>query len=235
MCDSCKSIISYIEQLSGLDLNNVFLKVNTEKCKERLIAVGDLVKSTLGPKNKILQCNINGEPDADKLLITNDRATILSKIGVDNLVERVLVVQDDEVGDGTTSVVETENLLAQKIHLQTITTGWRNVTNEALMVLEDVANNNRFLISSNLQQFKSDLMNIARTTLGLKIFQEKKDHFSKLCVDPVLKLHDKTDSQDIQTPKGLGSNLNDSHLEEGFLSEKRICINMPKRIENAPI
>ncbi|CAF0794022.1 unnamed protein product [Rotaria sordida] len=65
--------------------------------------------------------------------------------------------------------------------------------------------------------------------------REKKDHFSKLCVDPVLKLHDKTDSQDIQTPKGLGSNLNDSHLEEGFLSEKRICINMPKRIENAPI
>ncbi|CAF1008360.1 unnamed protein product [Rotaria sordida] len=105
MCDSCKSIISYIEQLSGLDLNNIFLKVNIEKCKERLIAVGDLVKSTLSPKNKILQCNISGEPDADKLLITNDRATILSKIGVDNLVERVLVVQDDEVGDGTTSVV----------------------------------------------------------------------------------------------------------------------------------
>ncbi|CAF4213175.1 unnamed protein product, partial [Rotaria sordida] len=74
------------------------------------IAVGDLVKSTLGRKNKIFQCSIRGEPDADKLLITNDRATILSKIGVDNLVERVLVVniskvQDDEVGDGTTSVV----------------------------------------------------------------------------------------------------------------------------------
>ncbi|CAF3926130.1 unnamed protein product, partial [Rotaria sordida] len=90
---------------------------------------------------------------------------------------------------------ETENLLAHKIHLQTIITGWRNVTNEALIVLEDVANNN----SSNLQQFKSDLMNIARTTLS------------------------------------LGSNLNDSRLEESFLSEKRIRINIPKRIENAPI
>lgn len=67
-----------------------------------------------------------GGPDAGKLLVTNDGATILSKIGVDNPVAKVLVgqyrlitiysiifhllidiskVQDDEVGDGTTSVV----------------------------------------------------------------------------------------------------------------------------------
>ncbi len=77
-------------------------------------------------------------------------------------------VQDDEVGDGTTSVVvlasellrvclflfdiiwfeiicekETENLLAQKIHPQTIISGWRQATNEALRVLEGIAKNNR--------------------------------------------------------------------------------------------
>ncbi|CAF2891300.1 unnamed protein product [Rotaria sp. Silwood2] len=75
------------------------------------LAIGDLVKSTLGPKgmDKILQCNMSGGPDAGKLLVTNDGATILSKIGVDNPVAKVLVdiskVQDDEVGDGTTSVV----------------------------------------------------------------------------------------------------------------------------------
>lgn len=69
---------------------------------------------------------MSGGPDAGKLLVTNDGATILSKIGVDNPVAKVLVgtyrflishemihcfivdiskVQDDEVGDGTTSVV----------------------------------------------------------------------------------------------------------------------------------
>ncbi len=78
-------------------------------------------------------------------------------------------VQDDEVGDGTTSVVvlasellrvkfsfeiiyiyvelfyqETENLLAKKIHPQTVIAGWRKATNEALRVLEGIAKNNRY-------------------------------------------------------------------------------------------
>ncbi|CAF1246873.1 unnamed protein product [Adineta steineri] len=209
------------------------------------LAVGDLVKTTLGPKgmDKILQCHMGDGPDAGGLLVTNDGATILSKIGVDNPVAKVLVdiskVQDDEVGDGTTSVVvlasellrETENLLAQKIHPQTIITGWRKATTEALRVLESIAKNN----SSNLEQFRSDLMNIARTTLSSKILQGKKDYFSKLCVDAVLKLNGKTDLQGIQIIKRLGNNMSDSYLEEGFLLEKRIGINMPKRLENARI
>ena len=46
-------------------------------------------------------------PDGD-VTITNDGATILKAVGVDNPAAKVLVemsrVQDDEVGDGTTSV-----------------------------------------------------------------------------------------------------------------------------------
>ncbi|CAF3310489.1 unnamed protein product [Rotaria socialis] len=209
------------------------------------LAVGDLVKSTLGPKgmDKILQCNMSGGPDAGKLLVTNDGATILSKIGVDNPVAKVLVdiskVQDDEIGDGTTSVVvlasellrETENLISQKIHPQIIISGWRKATQEAVRSLETITKNN----SLNVEQFKNDLMNIARTTLSSKILQGKKDYFAKLCVDAVLKLHGKTDLQSIQIIKRLGNNMSDSYLEEGFLLEKRIGINMPKRIENARI
>ena len=78
-------------------------------------------------------------------------------------------------------------------------------------------------------------MNIARTTLSSKILQGKKDHFSKLCVDAVLKLHvsrppkwpsphdmlffsdvqGRTDLQGIQIIKRLGNNMVDSYLEEG--------------------
>ena len=36
-----------------------------------------------------------------------------------------------------------KNLLAQKIHPQTIITGWRKATNEAVRVLEGAAKNNR--------------------------------------------------------------------------------------------
>ncbi|CAF3687116.1 unnamed protein product [Rotaria sordida] len=128
-------------------------------------------------------------------------------------------------------MIETENLLAQKIHPQIIISGWRKATNEAVRSLESTAKNN----SSNLEQFKNDLMNIARTTLSSKILQGKKDHFAKLCVEAVLKLQGKTDLQGIQIIKRLGNNMSDSYLEEGFLLEKRIGINMPKRIENARI
>lgn len=71
------------------------------------IAIGDLVKSTLGPKgmDKIL---IGHGRNESSLEVTNDGATILKAIGVDNPAAKILVdmsrVQDDEVGDGTTSV-----------------------------------------------------------------------------------------------------------------------------------
>ena len=59
--------------------------------------------------------------------VTNDGATILKAVGVDNPCAKVLVdmskVQDDEVGDGTTSVVvlasellrEAEKLIGKSI------------------------------------------------------------------------------------------------------------------------
>jgi T-complex protein 1 subunit beta len=71
------------------------------------VAIGDLVKSTLGPKgmDKILVSHGRNE---GQVMITNDGATILKAVGVDNPAAKILVdmsrVQDDEVGDGTTSV-----------------------------------------------------------------------------------------------------------------------------------
>lgn len=71
------------------------------------IAIADLVKTTLGPKgmDKILQ-RISEHDQS--VTVTNDGATILKSINLDNAAAKVLVdiarVQDDEVGDGTTSV-----------------------------------------------------------------------------------------------------------------------------------
>lgn len=54
------------------------------------IAIGDLVKSTLGPKgmDKILLCEGREE---GKVEVTNDGATILRSIGVDNPAAKVLI------------------------------------------------------------------------------------------------------------------------------------------------
>ncbi len=65
-----------------------------------------------------------------EVTVTNDGATILKSLHVDNPAAKVLIdcskVQDDEVGDGTTSVCvlagellrEAEKLIEQKIHPQ---------------------------------------------------------------------------------------------------------------------
>ncbi|KAI7095829.1 putative T-complex protein 1 subunit, partial [Hortaea werneckii] len=138
------------------------------------IAVGDLVKSTLGPKgmDKILQSASTGQ-----ILVTNDGATILKSIALDNAAAKVLVniskVQDDEVGDGTTSVAvlaaellrEAEQLVNQKIHPQTIIEGFRIASSAALKALEEQAVDN----SKNTDRFREDLVAIARTTLSSKV------------------------------------------------------------------
>lgn len=57
------------------------------------IAVADLVKTTLGPKgmDKILQ-QLPNDPNArKKITVTNDGATILKSILVDNPAARILV------------------------------------------------------------------------------------------------------------------------------------------------
>lgn len=42
--------------------------------------------------------------------------------------------------------------------------------------------------SANIETFREDLLNIARTTLSSKILSQHKEHFSKLAVDAVLRL-----------------------------------------------
>uniref|UniRef100_G3PP84 T-complex protein 1 subunit beta n=1 Tax=Gasterosteus aculeatus TaxID=69293 RepID=G3PP84_GASAC len=205
------------------------------------IAIGDLVKSTLGPKgmDKIL---LGGGKGAS-VTVTNDGATILKAIGVDNPAAKVLVdmskVQDDEVGDGTTSVTvlaaellrEAELLIAKKIHPQTIIAGWRKATQTARDALREAAVDH----SNDPARFQEDLLNIARTTLSSKLLTHHKDHFSQLAVDAVMRLKGSGNLEAIHIIKKLGGSLTDSYLDEGFLLDKKIGVNQPKRLENVKI
>jgi len=206
------------------------------------IAVADLVKTTLGPKgmDKILQ-SISDE--GKKVTFTNDGATILRSIPVDNAAAKIIVdiskTQDEEVGDGTTSVAvlageflrQAEQLIQQKIHPQTIIRGWRRAVVAAREALDASARDN----SKSPEAFKEDLINIARTTLSSKILAAHKDHFAKLAVDAVLRLKGSTDLSSIQIIKKIGSSLDKSYLDEGFILDKRIGIGQPKRLKNARV
>ena len=87
----------------------------------------------------------------------------------------------------------------------------------------------------NEAQFREDLLNIARTTLSSKILSQHKEFFSKLAVDAVLRLKGSGNLDAIQILKKQGGTLQDSFLDEGFLLDKKIGVNQPKRIENARI
>ncbi|KAK4499891.1 hypothetical protein PRZ48_008077 [Zasmidium cellare] len=204
------------------------------------IAIGDLVKSTLGPKgqDKILQSASTGE-----IMVTNDGATILKSVALDNAAAKVLVniskVQDDEVGDGTTSVAvlaaellrEAEQLVNQKIHPQTIIEGFRIASAAALDALEATATDH----SANPDAFRKDLIAIARTTLSSKVLSQDRDQFSTLATDAVLRMKGSTDLTHIQIIKKAGGKLSDSYLDPGFILDKKFGVNQPKRVENAKI
>jgi len=198
----------------------------------------------MGPKgmDKILvTMGQDGYPG--EIQVTNDGATILRSIGVDNPAAKVLVniskVQDDQVGDGTTSVTvlaaellrEAEQLVSKKLHPQTIISGFRAAAKVATKVLQDTALDN----GKDEEAFQKDLMNIARTTLSSKILNQHKEHFAKLAVDAVLRLKGNNDLELIQILKKVGGSIEDSYLDEGFLLEKEIGHNQPKRMENAKI
>jgi len=210
-------------------------------CFVGAIAIGDLVKSTLGPKgmDKIMVSYSN----PGNIQVTNDGATILKSIGLDNPAAKVLVevskTQDSEVGDGTTSVTvlaaellkEAEQLVEKNIHPQTIISGWRKAVTCARAALEGAAKNH----GDDPEAFREDLMNIARTTLSSKVLNVAKDHFSELAVDAVLRIKETGSLEAIQIMKKLGGKLHESYLDEGFLLDKKIGVNQPKRIENARI
>ncbi len=167
----------------------------------------------------------------------------MKSVPVENPAAKVLVeiakTQDDTVGDGTTSVTvlcgellrEAEFLVNQRIHPMTIMQGWRQAVVIARTALENAAIDN----SGNDEAFRTDLMNIARTTLSSKLLYVEKDHFAKLAVDAVLRLKGSGNLDYIQVIKKPGGSLSDSTLQDGFVLDKSFGIGQPRRIENAKI
>jgi T-complex protein 1 subunit beta len=205
------------------------------------LAVADVVKTTLGPKgmDKILQ----GADRNQTVRVTNDGATILKSLHMDNPAGKVLIdiskTQDAEVGDGTTSVTVlagellrvAEKLLDQSIHPMTIIDGYREATDIAIKALQGQAKNN----STDKSKMAEDMLHIAKTTLSSKILTIEKEHFAKLCVDAVTRLQGSTSLEMINIIKKTGGTLGDSYLEPGFLLDKKIGLGQPHELTNAKV
>ena len=200
-----------------------------------------MIKTTLGPKSmdKILQ-SMGDEHARRKITVTNDGATILQSIYVDNPAAKILIdisrTQDEEVGDGTTTVAvlagellrEAEKLVSARIHPQIIIQGFREAREVAKKTLNDISMDN----FDDEEKFKADLKNIALTTLSSKLLKSERELFADLAVQSVLRLKGSGNLDYIKIIKKAGGTLSDSYLADGFILQKTISTGCEKMKEN---
>merc|ERR1719327_527373 len=194
--------------------------------------------------DKILQPMPSGEGRSPgQTVVTNDGATILKSVWIDNPAAKILIdiskTQDQECGDGTTSVVvlaseflrNAQHLVEQKMHPQVVIKGYRLALAAAREKLELLAIDN----GKDAAAFREDLLKIAKTTLSSKLLKHEKDHYATLAVDAVLRLKGKPNLDYIQVIKKPGGSLKDSFLSEGFILEKKIGTGSPKVLEDCKV
>lgn len=213
-----------------------------EAIKSHIIAaktVGQTVRSSLGPNglDKILT-----SPDGE-VTITNDGATILGMMDVEHQVAKLLVQlsksQDDEIGDGTTGVVVlasallemAEPLLDRGVHPMKIADGYELAMQVALNKLDEISD------TFELKE-RSQLVEVAKTTLSSKIVNKAHDKFAEIAVDAVLSVADlkakDVNFELIKITQKTGGELEDTMLIKGVLVDKDMSHpQMPKHIKDA--
>jgi T-complex protein 1 subunit beta len=126
---------------------------------------------------------------------------------------------------------EAEQLVAQRIHPQTIAAGWRLARAQAQTALTASSQDH----SLDPVLFREDLLKIAQTTLSSKLLTHEKQYFAELAVDAVLRLQGSNNLEHIQLLKMPGGSIRDSYLEDGFLLKKSVGVGQPHRVENAKV
>lgn len=204
-------------------------------------SISQLLRSSLGPKgmDKMLVSQ-----DGD-VTITNDGATIMERMEVTHPVAKLLVElsqsQDDEIGDGTTSVVvlagalldQAETLLNKGIHPVKIASGLERATQVAVDKLNEM--------SESLPQNNEEIwLQTAKTTLNSKILHSNRDVMAQIAVDAVLKVADlerkEVHLEQIRVEGKTGGSLEETKLVNGIVIDKDISHpQMPKEIKDAKI
>jgi thermosome len=205
--------------------------------------VAETVKSSLGPKgmDKML---VDGLGD---VTITSDGATVLKEMDIQHPAAKMMVevakTTDDEVGDGTTSVVvlsgrlleKAEELINKNIHPTIIVDGYRAATEKTLTSLKEIG----IKVSPT---DKVILKKAAMTSMGSKLVSDYRDFLSDIVVDAVLKVAQKDDGEykidldDVKINKKAGESLIATKLINGIAIDKEVVHSgMPKRVENAKI
>jgi len=205
--------------------------------------ISEVVRSSLGPRgmDKML---VDGLGD---VTITNDGATILKEIDVQHPAAKMMVeiskATDNEVGDGTSSVVvlagalieKAEELITKDVHPTIIVDGYRKSAIRSLEILNQIAQK---IDGGN----KSELIKVAKTSMQTKLVSKESNELSEVVVNAALQVSEPSESgyivdiDDVKVEKKAGGSLRDTKLIKGIVLDKEVVHGgMPKRIEKAKI
>jgi len=179
-------------------------------------SLSDCVRTSLGPRgmDKMIV-----EPKGE-VIISNDGATILSKLAVMHPCAKMLVeiskAQDVEAGDGTTSVVvlcgallkATENLLNKGIHPSQISESFQKCAKLAEKVLIDMS------IPIEISD-RETLIKAAITSLNSKVISQNSPLLAPMAVDAVKQVirdNGDVDLKDVRVVSALGGTVDDTTI-----------------------
>ncbi|KAI6121446.1 chaperonin Cpn60/TCP-1 family [Pisolithus sp. B1] len=219
------------------------LQVNTNGA----MGLASVVKGNLGPRGT-LKMLVDG---AGQIKMTKDGKVLLSEMQIQNptaaMIARTAVAQDDQVGDGTTSVVllvgellkQADRYISEGVHPTVIAEGFDLAKKEALAFLDT------FKRPSKMD--RSTLINVALTSLATKLHASLAKKLATDVVDAVLTIRpppplkdakdqwqDPIDLHMIEIMKMQHRTASETQLVRGLvLDHGARHPDMPKRVENA--
>ena len=186
--------------------------------------------------------------DGRSVTISNDGATLISLLDIVHPAAKTLVdiahSQDNQVGDGTTSVVltagellkQSKQFIEEGMHSQIIIKGYRTALAMCLERIKEVS----VKIGDKPDDEKRDLlMKCAMTSLNSKIISKQKEFFANMVVDAVHHIKETLDKNDIGIKKITGGSVTESFLVEGVCFKKTFSYagfeQQPKSFESPKI
>ena len=167
--------------------------------------------------------------DGRSVTISNDGATLIGLLDIVHPAAKTLVdiaqSQDNQVGDGTTSVVltagellkQSKSLIEEGMHSQVVIKGYRQALKMCLDRIKEVS----VKISDKTDEEKRDLLEkCAQTSLNSKIISKNKEFFGKMVVDAVMLIKETLNKEDIGIKKITGGSVADSFIVQGVCFKK---------------
>ncbi|KAJ3185590.1 T-complex protein 1 subunit gamma [Geranomyces variabilis] len=206
--------------------------------------IADIIRTCLGPRAmlKMLLDPMGG------IVMTNDGNAILREVEVAHPAAKSMIelsrTQDEEVGDGTTSVIILAGevlssalpFIERNIHPITIIAAYKKALENALLIMKDIS------IEVDIHN-KEEMMRIIKSTIGTKFVSRWSDLMCGLAYDAVKCVNKELDGKrevDIKryarVEKIPGGEIDESRVLDGVMVNKDVTHpKMRRRIENPRI